>query len=85
METSLLKLTMHANNKQALEPPLTCSLVTTLWSNMGSSIFKTVIVEVFKVGGNFDYHGFGQCGGQTMFFNYFFHEIQVQKQIDKPS
>jgi hypothetical protein len=35
MGASLLNLTMHANSKQALEPPLTCDLVTALWSNMG--------------------------------------------------
>ncbi len=35
MGASLLNLTMHANSKQALEPPLTCDLVTTLWSNVG--------------------------------------------------
>jgi hypothetical protein len=36
---SLFKLTIHANNKKALEPPLTCNHVTTLWSNMGFSAF----------------------------------------------
>ncbi len=39
MGTSLFKLTMHANNKQALEPPLTSSFVITLWSNIGFSVF----------------------------------------------
>jgi hypothetical protein len=32
---SLFKLTMHANDKQALEPPLICDLMIALWSNLG--------------------------------------------------
>jgi hypothetical protein len=41
---------MHANNKQALEPLLTCSLVITLWSNMGSSAFlKQQLLEYLKL------------------------------------
>jgi hypothetical protein len=39
MGASLFKLIMHANSKQALEPPLTCNLVITLWSNLGFSAF----------------------------------------------
>jgi hypothetical protein len=50
MEASLFKLTMHANSKQALEPPLTCSLMTTLWSNMGFSAFlKQRLLEYLKL------------------------------------
>jgi len=50
MEASLFKLTMHANSKQALESPLTCSLVIALWSNVGSNAFlKQRLLEYLKL------------------------------------
>jgi hypothetical protein len=67
MGTSLFKLTMHANNKQALEPPLIA-----FWSNLGFhaflnqqplEYFNLVEISIVIVLGSVEDFG--------LFFNYF--------------
>ncbi len=38
MGASFFKLTLQANNKKALEPPLTYNHVTKLWPNLSSNV-----------------------------------------------
>jgi hypothetical protein len=44
---------------------------------------KTSIVRTFQVGGNFYCHGLKQHGEQIVFLHCIFHEIYVEKQIEK--
>jgi len=67
---------MHANIKQTLKPPLTCTPMIKLCSNLSSNVcLKTLIVLVFQVGGGLCFHDSRQHGRWTMFFHCIFYEI----------